>query len=741
MAADSDANKPATMSVAERIAALQKANKASSNGNSPPPIGPSPTKPKRSALADRIAAFQNSPSTGRQVQVETGAKLEDGAADDTGKGSNDDAKEAIDGDDAACEDANATNNQEGGNEITPDIESGAAATAEDRDSEPISSNDNNDDILTEPKTTNEPCEDEINPTSNRPATEEQTNELNGEEEKGIGNTAAPGEGDLSVSKTMNSDVSPNDNDEYHDADVDEEPVLNDNGNVMSRRKMLLVLTEDVVTTPDPDDNNMNEGGEKSNDNVQTQPKEHEEVIASESNLIDVSNLDDTEEVPYEANAPSTLFDDSLRSLDVPVNNDQTDVIVAPDVNSGDAGKESDNVESQMKEQVGAVAVVGESIHDANTTHPEEEHSNPEDHANLSANETLLTLRRDEVAPVEIDEEMAGAPVNVDDKMEEAYPEDRRPTRGYKSYILVACIAVLAIIAAVVVTSMSRDSAQESSSSSSTAITENGNGTDATDPPSAAPSSATSSLPSDVPSTKPSSQYEWLQFAIDNYVGMLNEASGEETTTPIVIPDSTFGSNIAAPSPAPTASSTPPPSTANPTTTKPTLSTATPTSRPTMNPSTANTTANPTPLPSTASPTMKPSTEPTANLSEQPPLNIAGVSFNETNPTQKPSLRPTPQQRKGCITNIIYDEIDRDIEQLKNGITDDETRAHFLGGIVRRVVVLLLLLHLLRGILFHYTNQFYFFYRLVAHDFMDYDRNNSTHPMGPDGCFDPVRSAY
>jgi len=33
---------------------------------------------------------------------------------------------------------------------------------------------------------------------------------------------------------------------------------------------------------------------------------------------------------------------------------------------------------------------------------------------------------------------------------------------------------------------------------------------------------------------------------------------------------------------------------------------------------------------------------------------------------------------------MYDEIDKDIKQLKNGISDDKTKAHILGGIVRQV---------------------------------------------------------
>ena len=144
----------------------------------------------------------------------------------------------------------------------------------------------------------------------------------------------------------------------------------------------------------------------------------------------------------------------------------------------------------------------------------------------------------------------------------------------------------------------------------------------------------------------------------------------------------------------------------------------------MQPTTADPTAIPTSQPSTASPTLKSSMQPVPNVTElsstpptatstmQPPLNISEFLINEANPTQKPSVRPTPQQRKGCITNSIYDEIDRDIELLKNGISDDKTKAHFLGGIVR----------------------------LVAHDFMDFDRNDANNPMGPDGCFDPFHPA-
>ena len=63
----------------------------------------------------------------------------------------------------------------------------------------------------------------------------------------------------------------------------------------------------------------------------------------------------------------------------------------------------------------------------------------------------------------------------------------------------------------------------------------------------------------------------------------------------------------------------------------------------------------------------------------------------------------------CITSFTvstYESIEEDISALMNSIADDESRAHFIGGIVR----------------------------LVAHDFMDYDPTSSTR-MGQDGCFD------
>jgi hypothetical protein len=59
----------------------------------------------------------------------------------------------------------------------------------------------------------------------------------------------------------------------------------------------------------------------------------------------------------------------------------------------------------------------------------------------------------------------------------------------------------------------------------------------------------------------------------------------------------------------------------------------------------------------------------------------------------------------------YDAIEADIKRLKDDIVDIKMRTHFLGGIVR----------------------------LAAHDFMDYDRNNPSLKLGPDGCVDFTHS--
>jgi hypothetical protein len=127
-------------------------------------------------------------------------------------------------------------------------------------------------------------------------------------------------------------------------------------------------------------------------------------------------------------------------------------------------------------------------------------------------------------------------------------------------------------------------------------------------------------------------------------------------------------------------------------------------------------------PSTTS--QSPSESPSFTPSSSIPTSTSTDSFNLFNsleigekmdtffPSHSPSRYPTSRPVGGCFTNNTYDAIDADIEILKNEIGDDTTRSHFLGGIVR----------------------------LVAHDFMDYDQNNTTDPMGSDGCFDPDHEA-
>lgn len=128
--------------------------------------------------------------------------------------------------------------------------------------------------------------------------------------------------------------------------------------------------------------------------------------------------------------------------------------------------------------------------------------------------------------------------------------------------------------------------------------------------------------------------------------------------------------------------------------------------------------------STQASSQSPSESPSFTPSSSIPTTTPTDSFNLFNsleigekmdtffPSHSPSRYPTSRPVGGCFTNNTYDAIDEDIEILKNEIGDDTTRSHFLGGIVR----------------------------LVAHDFMDYDQNNVTDPMGSDGCFDPDHEA-
>ena len=61
----------------------------------------------------------------------------------------------------------------------------------------------------------------------------------------------------------------------------------------------------------------------------------------------------------------------------------------------------------------------------------------------------------------------------------------------------------------------------------------------------------------------------------------------------------------------------------------------------------------------------------------------------------------------CFDRSTYQRIDRDIQRIASRITNEDDLIHFFGGIVR----------------------------MVAHDFMDYDRNRPSDAMGSDGCMD------
>ncbi|KAL7535299.1 hypothetical protein ACHAXR_007067 [Thalassiosira sp. AJA248-18] len=111
-----------------------------------------------------------------------------------------------------------------------------------------------------------------------------------------------------------------------------------------------------------------------------------------------------------------------------------------------------------------------------------------------------------------------------------------------------------------------------------------------------------------------------------------------------------------------------------------------------------------------SPTHKPTTPAPTSTAPTQKLTIATPA--PTAPTVKPTNSPTMKPTENCFTVNTYESIDNDIARLKLNIVDSKSRSHFLGGIVR----------------------------LAAHDFMDFDQNNQTHPMGPDGCFDPSHAA-
>ena len=112
-------------------------------------------------------------------------------------------------------------------------------------------------------------------------------------------------------------------------------------------------------------------------------------------------------------------------------------------------------------------------------------------------------------------------------------------------------------------------------------------------------------------------------------------------------------------------------------------------------------------PPSRSPTRMPTRQPTRTPTRTP---TRSPTRKPSNPTRKPTAKPTMDS--GCVSFSTYDAIDNDIAALKNNIADAKSRSHFLGGIVR----------------------------LAAHDFMDYNKNDSSNPMGPDGCFDAEHAA-
>ena len=117
--------------------------------------------------------------------------------------------------------------------------------------------------------------------------------------------------------------------------------------------------------------------------------------------------------------------------------------------------------------------------------------------------------------------------------------------------------------------------------------------------------------------------------------------------------------------------------------------------------------------------------PMANTGEVPPnddihiglqkksnLRRRIVSLSDS-PDTKAQLHSIINDRKQrnlqeeCITTSSYDAIDTDVAAIAALFPDNESKSHFLGGIVR----------------------------LAAHDFLDYNVSDQTTPYGPDGCID------
>ena len=154
------------------------------------------------------------------------------------------------------------------------------------------------------------------------------------------------------------------------------------------------------------------------------------------------------------------------------------------------------------------------------------------------------------------------------------------------------------------------------------------------------------------------------------------------------------------------------------------SSSSPSTAPSLSPSVSGEpTSNPSARPTLSeAPSLSPSSIPSGDPSHSGmpssgPSSQPSTSHSPTlsfGPTQSPSTSSLPTPTfidPRCFNVATYNSIDRDVALIANSIESLAERSHFMGGIVR----------------------------LVAHDFMDYDRTSSI-PYGPDGCFDPSHPA-
>lgn len=91
--------------------------------------------------------------------------------------------------------------------------------------------------------------------------------------------------------------------------------------------------------------------------------------------------------------------------------------------------------------------------------------------------------------------------------------------------------------------------------------------------------------------------------------------------------------------------------------------------------------------------------------------LASLKYDKVSQKKLSSFFDEPRRQRSlqdtCVTTTVMSDLREDIRSLANAIVDDGIRGHFFGGIVR----------------------------LAAHDFMDYDQNDSSEPGGSDGCID------